>query len=429
MDFYNSDCKSLSAPLVWLQADGPSRLEAAVASLALQTRERLLSDASLDLPERSQPAAWPTRPDGYHDLYLGLPGIALFLAAYDHVLGDSRCRSTALKAIAGLRRAARRSVQQAQDEKYLRSLGIGAIVGIGALIYGFLRIGQLLGEPELISEAHDLTSLITPASIGNDHYLDIVLGSAGTILALLALNRVTPGPNRNGHTPLDLAGFCGDHLIRQRVSEDGGPRAWRTFPGLPLRSGMSHGAAGISLSLALLAKELGKPELWQAAWEGLSFEGTLYSSSHRSWRTSSQEGAAPLANWCFGAPGIALARLGMLDAVSREEDRTRLREEIRIALATTRSAPPSESDHLCCGNMGRVDILLAAGAKLKDDALTEAAYSLTTVTLSSAEARGGFTVEPGSRFDLSLFRGISGVGYAMLRLCKPDLLPCLLALE
>jgi hypothetical protein len=60
------------------------------------------------------------------------------------------------------------------------------------------------------------------------------------------------------------------------------------------------------------------------------------------------------------ATGIGLARIGCLDLIADAE----FIHEIEAALATTRDARPLSLDHLCCGNMGRINFLLTAGLRL-----------------------------------------------------------------
>jgi lantibiotic modifying enzyme len=135
-----------------------------------------------------------------------------------------------------------------------------------------------------------------------------------------------------------------------------------------------------------------------------------------------------LTNWCHGAPGIALGRLAILHLV---EDAS-LHEELRIGLETTRRLHQTQLDHLCCGNMGRVEILSHAARTLDQENLMEASVALTAQVLARAEARGSFGWLPENeerRFDPAFFTGAAGVGYALLRLARPDQLPCVLLLE
>lgn len=355
-------------------------------------------------------------------LYTGAAGVALFLAALERLRGDGEHRDLCRHALEPVRR------RLAEPDRELEEAGIGGMIGLGSLVWTFLRIGELLGEPALIQEAHDLSSRITPQRIAGDRDLEVVLGSAGALLALLALDRTNPLPNRAGATPLELASACGRHLLARRVSPGGGPRAWPAL-GQPPASGFSHGAAGICHALLRLHERTGERELCEAAQEGLAFERGLYLPERKNWRdAASAPGDAPMTTWCHGAPGIALGRLGTLGVAGGPE----VREEIRAALETTRSLPQTSIDHLCCGNLGRAEILLYASRKLGEPQLQEAAGALATGVLRRFKARGRFGLalpERDEAFDPSFFKGLSGIGYALLRLADPSALPCPLLLE
>jgi lantibiotic modifying enzyme len=286
------------------------------------------------------------------------------------------------------------------------------MVGLGSLVYSFLQIGQLLGEPTLHDEALRIAGLITPDRIDRDESLDVLYGSAGAILALTQLA---------DEVFLTTATACARNLLARRQVAESGHRVWRTAPGLPPLGGFSHGAAGICYALLRLYRQIGDPELLAAAREGFNFEGTLYSPERGCWRDPRAEGEISVSpGWCLGSAGMALARHSALDVLNDPE----LHGEVEQALAHTRAAPLQNIDHLCCGNLGRVDCLLEAG-------WTTAAKELAHLVLERAADRGTLAwrrIMPSQLFDPTFFTGAAGVGYALLRLAAPSL-PCVLALK
>jgi type 2 lantibiotic biosynthesis protein LanM len=340
------------------------------------------------------------------DLYRGTGGIALFFAALERVAGGGGWGELALRcALPGT----------ARDPE-----GIGGLVGLGARIYTLVALGALLGEAEPIREAHRVAARITPERIAADARLDVTLGTAGALLALLALDAALPaqrpaGPASLPH-PLETAAACVRHLLAHRLP---GARAWAA-PGRPPEAGFAHGAAGIAYALARFAARTGDEEAQAAALQAISFERTLLAAE-----------TAVQTTWCRGLPGVALARLGALDVLDLPAD-AEVRDEIRAALAATRASALTPMDHLCCGNLGRADILLEAGAILAEAELSAAARELAGQVLARAAARGGLSWLPSgqvSGFDPSFFRGAAGAGYALLRLTVPGDLPCVLRLE
>src|SRR5262249_54340310 len=126
--------------------------------------------------------------------------------------------------------------------------------------------------------------------------------------------------------------------------------------------------------------------------------------------------------------GIGLARLGGLPALDTDE----IRQDIAVAVETTCQVGLRSLDHLCCGNLGRVDILLAAAQRLGRPELAELAGRRVAQVGARAAQTGSYALHPllpRSAYDPSFFQGTAGIGYALLRLARPDLLPCVLLWE
>jgi type 2 lantibiotic biosynthesis protein LanM len=362
-------------------------------------------------------------------LYGGTAGIAVFLAAAERFLEGRGYGELGLQAIEPLRRKLAALVADPERARS-SSIRIGGMSALGSYIYSFTKTGELLNETSLIQEAHALTTLLTAERIGQDEAFEVVTGSAGTILVMLALDRLAPAPNSNHLTPLDIAGTCARRLLDARRSPDRGPRAW-PWPNAPGRSpltGFSHGAAGICYALFRLYERTQDSILWDAAQEGLAFERSHYLPEKRNWRDLRSSIERCMVSWCHGAPGISLGRLGAL-GIADDAD---IRQEIRAGLETTLHLAPTWLDHLCCGNMGRAEVLLYASQKLQDPSLFRSSLVLASSVQHRAQENGDFGWQtPGwsNAFDPSLIRGAAGIGYTFLRLAAPEKLPCILLLE
>lgn len=373
-----------------------------------------------DLPAQSVP-----RPIGPY-LYDGSAGIGLFYAALARVTCDDNARAKSLETLSPLRQRFTTLANDPVRADSLERLGVGGHKGVGALIWCFLHAGKLLDEPRLICEAKALTALITQARIEQDRILDVMLGSAGALLALLALHGATDGEPRL----VELACACADHLLKHRVLVNG-VHAWQTLPGLPPLAGFAHGAAGISYALFRLAAVVPerKHDLMAAACEGLEFEHRLFSPEVCNWRDMRRPNECHYEpTWCYGAPGIALGRLGALDVF---ED-ARVRADIRNGLETTCSLPRAPLDDVCCGNMGRAAVLISAFRYQDNLNLRQAAAEISCDVLRRADRRGRLSWRYEGAWDHEVplfFTGAAGVGYTLLRLVAPHELPCPLLLS
>jgi type 2 lantibiotic biosynthesis protein LanM len=353
------------------------------------------------------------------DLYGGACGIALFLAALEQVSGGAGFRDLALTALQPLRAALRRQ----HPDRLTWEYGIGGTGGIGGFVYALTHVAGMLGEPVLLEEAGAAAALITPARIAADRAYDLVGGAAGAVLGLLALHRATGAAG-----PLERAAECGRHLVASRAPSEGGPRAWNTFRGKML-AGLSHGAAGIAGALLRLYGVTGDTAFRDAAEEAILYEEQLFSPDHGNWadlRTESSERRHyRRATWCHGGPGIALARLGGLGVL----DTPSIRRDIEAGLAVAACHGLQCADSLCCGNLGRVSILLEAGRRLGRPDLIEAARARAAWVVRRAQQQGSYTYWFEAEGELSmpgLFQGAAGIGYTLLDLAQPEPLPSVL---
>lgn len=335
-------------------------------------------------------------------------------------------RELALDTILPIRQEVR---ELARDPARARQIQhpIGGLTGFASLVYAFTRLGDLLQEESLYADALAASSLITPARIETDRAYDVMLGSAGAILGLLALDERRPGKNAMGITPLELAEGCATHLAERQESRERSGGVWLAADGRPLVAGFCHGTAGIASALARLAERQGESRWRDLAERSLDDERSPSAPPEETWRNAASGEPHRVNSWCKGAPGIGLGRLSLRTALG---DR-RLDEEIAAAFRTTASPSLSPQDNLCCGNAGRVDALVQAYRELGDPAHLAAAGRLAHGVVQRAEREGSFALLLAGEtlLDVRLFPGLAGIGYSLLRLCAPHRLPCLLIME
>lgn len=365
------------------------------------------------------------------NLYSGSLGICFFLAALEQVCGGAGYRDIALGGIEILRQALREEDKKTQTFKRWK---LGGGMGLGSAVYALARMGTFLEEPALVEEAVQIADLFEPERIHDDADLDILSGAAGGILGLLALY------DQTGQVSLlDRAMSCGNHLLEHRIDSVEGIRTWRTrlqVNGPPL-TGFLHGTAGIAYALLALYYQTGDTACRDAALEGIAYENQVYSESHQNWpdfRPLNKGESAPdfPTAWCHGAPGIGLARLAGRLVDKGEMDMTGIDRDIDRALQTTVHADISGDDHLCCGTFGRIDFLFTAGRALQRTVLTQTAESFAARTIRRAETAEAFRFPvalPHNAYNPSLFRGVAGIGYQLLRMAEPDRLPSVLTLS
>jgi type 2 lantibiotic biosynthesis protein LanM len=341
------------------------------------------------------------------DLYNGICGIGVFLAAHAAVTGNKASAELAQAGLAQLRK----NLKGRNAARIARSLGVGGAVGLGSIVYALAVMAKCLNDDALLADARQAAALFTDDLIAADKQLDVIGGSAGAILGLLRLHR-----DSRSDAALRRAIKCGEHLLGEPRLGPEGRRTWVGQGSGPRGlNGMSHGAAGFAYALMALAQATGRQEFAQAAAECIAFENSSYDTGQHNWPDLREEGRPSWpCQWCHGAIGIGLARLatGRL----RGMDDAPLTADIQNAIDGAKQGRPIAVDTLCCGALGSVEFFCEAGVALGRDDLSALAAERLTAVLQRAAAAGDYRWNSGKgRFNLGLFRGLAGIGYTLLR--------------
>ncbi len=352
--------------------------------------------------------------------YDGLCGVALFLAAVQKLGGEPDLNALARSVLATV-------VGEAGRPDYALVLfgpGIGAAAGQSSVIYALVRASEFLGEEEWLHHARRFAEMLTAERITSDRKFDLLAGTAGAALALLALYRATRLPEA-----LDKAALCGEHLLQHRSASRRGLRAWKTL-GEEMLTGFSHGAAGIAYALFKLYEATGQSSFLQAALEAEAYETSVFMPEVSNWpdyrQPPTEAGYDHMTSWCHGAPGIALSRLAALSIL----DTPQVRQDISHGLRSTRLAGTQGLDTVCCGAMGRVETLVVAAKELGDPAYLQDARKMASVVLRRSQQDGGYALGwKKAPYLASFHQGMAGIGYEFLRLTAPGSLPSLLLWE
>ena len=345
-------------------------------------------------------------------LFSGTTGVALFLAAAALVVPEVESGPLA-------RRLVDRVAGEVREEKFdVGEYGIGGGVGLGGIVYALVTIGALLGEDGCFEAARVASERVTARMIEKDEELDVMSGVAGLLLGLLSEYQVS-----GDRMVLRRAEWCGRHLLDARsMDSESGVRIWRTRFGV--RKGFAHGAAGIAYALHRLYLVTGREDHRRGASEGLAFAKTGLGAGGafgQKRQGGKQDALAP--SWCNGSAGVMLARA----ACEAEGDGRRgLEEEMgRVAWGVNGAG----GDSLCCGKLGQAELLLYSGRRLGRPKLCEDARMIGARVVAGALARGSYALRMDDGYCPGFFQGISGVGYQLMRLVEPAVLPSVLLWE
>lgn len=366
-------------------------------------------DARIETPDREEWISMFPLTDGFsvypvdNSLYAGRSGIALTAAAVYHATKQDEYREVTVEAIEPV-------IEALENES--RAFGLGGYRGIGSVVYTLSVVAELLGDSRYKNEALEATRAISEERLAESDTHDVMLGTAGALLGLLAYH-----DRYGGDGVLERAVACGERVLDARVDIDG-YRVWNEF------AGFAHGAGGIAHALARLGSATDDSRYFEAAREALAFESELYSPDRRNW-SEHRQNEEYTDRWCRGRSGVVLSRLGMAEYM---EDST-LRADVEEALPAVVAEDPTHIDHLCCGNLGRVETLLVGSRRADGD--ESDARELLGQCLARREETGSLNLNTHSQefVNPELFKGAPGMVYTLLRTRYPDELPSVLLLE
>jgi type 2 lantibiotic biosynthesis protein LanM len=409
-----------------VSAQPPMVTREALLAQAMAIADRLDMMALRDAPDISWLGITLARDEQYWslaslgaDLYDGLPGIALFLAYLGEITHIERYRLLAETTCDTLRR---------RVEQHPAGLTtIGGYSGWGGVIYTLTHLAILWGQPALLVEAEQMVERL-PDLIDRDDLLDVIAGSAGCIGSLLTLYQWQPAERT-----LAAAVQCGERLLATAQSMAQGIGWGAARIPQPL-TGFSHGAAGMAWALLRLATATGIGRFGTAAREAMEYERHLFAPAQGNWpdlrehtaatRPAAAVGQTFMTAWCHGAPGIGLGRLASLPCLSELE----MRQEIGVALETTRAQGFGYNHSLCHGDLGNLDLLLEANVRLGMADLQSHINDIAAMIVDDMRQNGWRCGNPLGVESPGLMTGLAGMGYELLRLAEPTCVPSVLSL-
>ena len=303
--------------------------------------------------------------------------------------------------------------------------GVGGCSGRASVAYAGTLAGWLADDAAGVARALDYAVAIPREAIDADLFLDVEKGVAGALLALIAIHAVQPDERLEAR-----AALCASRLLATQMRDGPDAGGWPAGTDARPRPGFAHGAAGIALALSRWAVRHPGRALGDAVSAAWAYERRMFADYGRTWPTVRGDGGRQtMTAWCHGAPGIGLARActpaGLTDA--------EVPREIETAMLETITAPISHLDHVCCGNLGRAEVLLATGLKTGRDewvsrgrAAIEAVAGL--ILAGGRDAMRGQGYQRGAA-DPGFFQGLAGIGYEMLRGHSPGIMPSVIAFD
>ncbi|MFD0318153.1 type 2 lanthipeptide synthetase LanM family protein [Streptomyces flavalbus] len=375
----------LAAAQVPPVAPEPSRLLAAACGIADVLTARAVRDGSrtnwIGLERVSGPH-WAVLPMGA-GLAQGYCGVALFLAHTDALAGAGRYAAAARDAVRPLPALLK---ALAENPELCEAAGPGAYDGLGGIVYAVVRLAALLDDGLGACLPDALAALGHAAVACPDPGL--AQGRAGALAAAVAAYEATGDP-----AALRLADGVAELLLATPVDV--------------AEAGFADGTAGIAWALLRYAAQ--RPELARRPTE---VARALLDRAPRA-------DADPDLSWSAGLAGRTAA--GLLSP--RDATADLLEASERLA-----AAPTGPDLSLGQGALGRLEALAALAAD-GDPMAGAALHRHSGHVLALVEAQGHRCATPDHVPSPGLLTGLSGIGYGLLRLARPEAVPSALLLH
>lgn len=384
---------------------------------------------------------WVLQPAN-EDVYSGRPGIGLFLLEAAQALQNHELASLATLALDNSADTLEKLLHEERNNQSAHAPTDNSFLG-GAY-------GLFAGNALIFAHAANIrqnkryqqlaTQLIQRAAmnIENDSAFDVISGSAGLALVAAAIAKITPDFN-SSHILHHILNNAASHLVAKATHSHSG-LAWtgNIQASQPL-SGFSHGNSGIALALLKAAVITSNADFWDAAQQAVHYEHQLMLQNNRRWldyriidnthwnQYAAQTTGIEMHAWCHGTPGIALARLRMLEITAaimpdHDEFQSILTEDLNEALRQTLSHGILSNDSLCHGLSGNLLVLDAAWRAGNPNVPDSIRHQLVSKLASDIQHRGPRPGVPNCTETPGLMTGLAGIGLALLQLAGEPVL-------
>lgn len=335
-------------------------------------------------------------------LYKG-GGLALFYLCLYETFGKKEDLDTF--------KASMRVLNEQPLESY--SEHIGVFEGIGSLIYLNFNAYKMTQDDNYYRKFTEATEYLMENKIEDTCELDVISGLSGIILMSLDIYE-----NHKEQLMLKLARKSGEILLKNVMKSD--------FRSL---TGFAHGASGISAALIKLGHMDHSSEYYDAGIDLVNYENRYFSEKYNNWIDLRKTDDIPQMYWCYGTPGITVAR-GIAYKYVHEKDKKLIEKDIQIGLTALKDIDAYPNNFsLCHGISGNLDIYYQISNQNQQFDRNSIDNLDVVNRLIMDLKKNGLTFEsPLNTPRIDFMTGLSGLGYFLLR-CINKRVPFVLGLE
>lgn len=345
-------------------------------------------------------------------LFDGFTGLAVFASACAAVWPDELIRERtdrlvqeAVNEIRGLCHVMDRHMDNPDFD-----VPVGEGAGFGGILTGIALMRRYAPSETLDALCEQVSALLQRTEFSGCTMADRIGGLAGLVATLCRFEEY-----RDQTTTIRNAA---DRILELKTFAYKDYVLWKTMFDVPrVLSGAGHGMSGIAEALVAAADVLDDDRYLPAAAEALDYEIYAYRRYEKKFGTWADLREFPpikyMHGYCAGAPGTGIVINRML-----EEGRGGARAQTiaRMVRQSVDTLPLNPFDHLCCGNSAIAEYYLSVGDHETAGRVLEA----ITGHGSHEGERQDFLSNVSCGSIATLFNGIGGIGYELLRYAYPE---------
>lgn len=346
------------------------------------------------------------------DMFQGIEGIGVFLAAYYALSQDSYALSLALKIFDQSLEFLHHNKHRLFDNHTVK---MGIINYPLSTIYYSLLGNEIVGKDLFRIEEDSLSIILNymEAKLPLDEHYCYFSGSTGALLLLMKLYEKKSLPRI--YNLIEKTGFF---LLSAAVQIDEDRISWskRSFDKW---GGFAHGNSSTAYALFKLADFLRNDVFYKAGMQALSYDQGLFNAALKKWDKSIDFEGDTHHSWGNGSAGIGLSRYLITPYYQNDF----MKYEIDIAKENIDCALPTllKTDYsICSGALGMLEIRALLDTHY--DPLPTINQMLTDLPEKGLRC-GGWEKNP---VVTGLFYGYAGIGYNLIKLLYNKKIPSLL---
>ncbi len=350
--------------------------------------------------------------------YSGIWGVLLFQAAYSKLLDDMQLKKRINDKILELTK----TYFDESNKSIFLNLGIAQ--GVAGTINALICLSKILDNNYYENLAFSVVEKINYEYIDRCKETDFFGGLSGLMYVCYKLYKITPKDNLKR-----LIEYISNSLV-DKISNWGKTKVWETKMEYAPITGLAHGQSGYAIAMGCAYQVLRDDHYFEILRDVLMYEQSAYSSIDNNWfdyrkfyvprrdqDITEKYNKRFMHGYCSGAPGVGLSRIVLHRILDEKIDNNSIFNAVKYCMNTEIIG----NDSLCCGSVSWIDFLIEASIYFKNsDYLYESRKIAMSIIPRNSNTKYVLS-NIDEVYDIALFKGLSGIGYELIRTILPDL--------